>query len=68
MIVPEAAVTVTVNDTVWPVVPGGSVPMFQVTTPPAKVPPFVAETNVVPVGTGSLMITLAALAPPVLPW
>ena len=41
--------------------------MFQLTTPEETVPPPVAETNVVPVGTVSLITTPAALPAPVLP-
>ncbi len=42
----------------------GSVPMFQVTTPPESVPPRVAETNVVFAGTVSVMTTPVASAVP----
>src|SRR5712691_3206652 len=48
-----------------PEVPALSAPMFQVTTPPASVPPPVAETNVVFAGMVSAITTPVALAFPV---
>ncbi len=48
-----------------PETPALSVPMFQVTTPPAIVPPPVADTNVVFAGTVSRRSTLVAFAFPV---
>jgi hypothetical protein len=60
-------VTFTVNETVCPVTPALTVPMFQVTTPATLVPPAVADTKVVPAGTGSRITTPFAAAAPVLP-
>ncbi len=48
-----------------PEVPALRVPMLQETTPLARVPPPVAETNVVFVGTVSLITVFVALALPV---
>src|SRR3990172_7711390 len=45
--------------------PAASAPIFQVTTPPARVPPPVADTNVVFTGTVSAITTPVALAFPV---
>src|SRR6266581_1543728 len=47
-----------------PETPALTVPAFQVTTPPAIVPPAVAETNVVLAGRGSLMIVPVPLFVP----
>src|SRR6266581_8981979 len=45
-------------------VPAFSAPMFQVTTPPASVPPPVADTKLVFAGTVSVITTPVALAFP----
>src|SRR6267378_2440253 len=47
-----------------PDAPTARAPMFQVTTPPASVPPPVADTNVVFAGTVSAITTPVALAFP----
>jgi hypothetical protein len=65
--VPEAAVTVAVKETVWPVRRAFRAPMFQVTTPDEKVPPPVAETKVVPAGSVSVTTTSVRLDAPRLP-
>src|SRR5437899_10310497 len=44
--------------------PEGTLPMFQVTTPPASDPPAVALTKVVPAGSVSAITTPVALALP----
>src|SRR3989338_3153773 len=46
--------------------PAASAPRLQVTTPPARVPPPVADTNVVFTGTVSAITTPGAFASPVL--
>ena len=53
--------------TIWtlPEAPAARFTMFQVTTPPASVPPPVAETNAVLTGTVSVTTTPVALAFPV---
>ncbi len=49
-----------------PEAPAASVPRFQVTIPPASVPPPVADTNVVFAGTVSETTTPVAASVPVL--
>src|SRR6267142_1488793 len=46
--------------------PAGTAPRFQVTTPPASVPPPVADTNAVFAGTVSVITVPVELAVPVL--
>src|ERR1700687_2338701 len=41
----------------WPCVPGARVPRFQLTTPAFREPPPVAETKLVPSGSGSERVT-----------
>src|SRR5213593_174720 len=58
-----ATVTTSCTD---PDAPAASVPMFQLTTPPASDPPAVAEANVVLAGSVSRTTTPVASAVPVL--
>ena len=64
---PGPVLTVTVNDTVCPVVPAASEPILKTTLLPTTIPPFVADTKVVPAGSGSVMTTFEAAAVPVFP-
>ncbi len=53
----EASDTVTLTE---PLLSFGRSPTFQVTVPAEKVPPPVADTKVVPGGSGSVIVTLSA--------
>ena len=67
MTVPDAALTCTTSVRGWLTVPGGSVPMFQMTLPLFSTPPADADTKLVPVGRVSRTTTLLAAAVPLLP-
>jgi hypothetical protein len=55
---------VTVTPTVPPL-PAPRFPSFHVTVPPANVPPLVADTNVAPAGSGSVITAFSAgVGPP----
>jgi hypothetical protein len=60
--VPIGALTVKLT---LPDAAGFRLPRFQVTMPAEKVPPPVAETKVVPVGSASVMTALSAMPSPV---
>ena len=79
VLTPEAVFTMTVPfgtaAPTWTVnvravdAPAASPPTFQVTTPPARVPPPVADTKVVLAGTGSVITTpVSALEPLLCAW
>ncbi len=64
---PDVAETATVKETVWPVTPALTPPIFHVTSPEDKAPPPVVETKLVPEGKASLITTPVAFPDPVLP-